>query len=211
MASRARADLDVGRSRVRDADDGSRRPAGYGPGVPALPVPDPPLVDPGGRFVMRPWAVGDAVSLALAWQDPQIAEWCTVPAGASLPAAARWIAGWAERVERGLALDLVAADLETDDVIGECGIRRLARPASRPGPEIVEIGWWIAEPHRGLGLAASAARLLSEWAVETLGDQVVARIPTGHAPSERIAATAGFQRRGDLPTGFTLWAARPPG
>src|SRR5690606_41225340 len=92
--------------------------------------------------------------------DPPVAAGARLPGDPSPGAAARWIAGGAERRARGLALDLVVAPLAGGRaVLGEVGLRNVDRARRR-----AEAGWWIAAPHRRRGLATAAVRLLAAWA-----------------------------------------------
>jgi RimJ/RimL family protein N-acetyltransferase len=174
--------------------------------------PDPPLVDPSDRFHLRPWEVADAPALAAAWADAEIARWCAVPDARTLEHAGAWIAGWAQRAERDIALDLVIAAPEDDRVLGEVGLRPLTRPRGQPGGGAIELGWWLVASARGAGIAADAVALVTTWLRgEAGGDRVVARIPSGHTRSERVAAAAGLVRRGPLPDGRMLWAGESSG
>ncbi|MFS8586375.1 MAG: GNAT family N-acetyltransferase, partial [Acidimicrobiia bacterium] len=117
--------------------DGPDRP----PPAP-IPLPDPPLVDRGAGIVLRPWAPTptDVAALVAAWRDPAVAAGARVPGDPSPEAAARWIAGAAERRARGLALDLVVAPLAGGPaVLGGVGLRNVDRARRR-----AEAGWWIA-------------------------------------------------------------------
>ncbi len=153
-----------------------------------VPLPDPPLAD--GGLLLRPWAVTDAPTLAAAWADTEIARWTGVPEVADEAAAHRWILGDADRRAHGLALDLA---IEWEGVVvGEVGLADID-----PRTETAEIGWWIAPPRRGAGLASRAARLVATWAVEELVvGAVTARCHTGNPASAAVARAAGFQRVG---------------
>lgn len=153
-------------------------------GRPAVPLPDPPLVE--APIVLRPWQAGDAAALAAAWEDPLIGRWTSVPAARGEADAGRWIAGDAHRRARGLSLDLVI-DLD-GEVAGEVGLAPIDVAAGE-----AEIGWWVAAGHRGRGVAASGARLLSGWAVQELAvTRVVARCHPDNPASAGVARAAGF-------------------
>ncbi|MEO7429906.1 MAG: GNAT family N-acetyltransferase [Acidimicrobiales bacterium] len=155
---------------------------------PPVPLPDPHLAD--GNLVLRPWAQADATALAAAWADPDVARWTGVPERCDHVAAGRWIAGEADRRARGLALDLV---IEVDGTVaGEIGLAALD-----PDRRTSEIGWWVGPAHRGRGLAASAARLLADWALsELFVDAVLARCHQDNPASGAVARAAGFVRAG---------------
>lgn len=152
---------------------------------PPIPLPDPALR--AGGLLLRPWTSADAAVLAAAWADPEVARWTGVPEVADDAAARRWISGEADRRARGLALDVV---IDLDGVAaGEVGLAHLD-----PGAGTVEIGWWVAAPHRGRGLAAQAARLLAPWAVQELAiDRVLARCHRDNPASVAVARAAGFR------------------
>jgi RimJ/RimL family protein N-acetyltransferase len=172
-----------------------------------LPLPDPPLGD--GAIRLRPWAAEDAGALAAAWADPEVQRWNAVPESRSELDAARWIAGEARRRELGLALDLVVspADPYDDAVLGEVGLGPIAWEAGKAEASEVgkaaeaseagqaAIGWWIAGPARGRGVAARAVTLLASWAERELDLRVVALIDPANAASLRVAERAGIRHR----------------
>jgi RimJ/RimL family protein N-acetyltransferase len=164
-----------------------------------LPLPDPPLGD--GLVSLRAWQPGDAPALAAAWADPDVARWTGVPDGdRGVERAARWIAGEADRRQRGLALDLVVT--AGDEVVGEVGIARVDT-----GHRIAEAGWWLTAPARGRGLAGRAVGLFATWAVtELCVDQLYARLDPANPASAGVAARAGFERRGLGQDGLEVWA-----
>lgn len=161
-------------------------PAGRSP----LPLPSPPLAD--GVVRLRPWRADDAPALAAAWADPEVQRWTAVPDRRSVDDAARWIAGEAERRRRGLALDLVVSPADPDDgaVLGEVGLGPIDWAAGR-----ANLGWWVAAPARGRGVASRAAALLAAWTVATLGLAVDVDVdpanPASARVAERVRAAAG--------------------
>jgi [ribosomal protein S5]-alanine N-acetyltransferase len=161
----------------------------------AVRLPIPSLQDSRRGVRLRPWRddPADVAALVAAWHDPLVVAHNPVPRDTSPDAARRWIAGDAERRARGLALDLVIAPVDRDDVWGEVGLRGLDRATGR-----AEAGWWLAAEARGRGLAAAALDLLATWALSPpLGlRQVWARIDTANRPSAHAAAAAGFRRLG---------------
>ena len=168
----------------------------------ALPLPDPPLEGEG--FVLRAWSVGDAGALAAAWVDPEVVRWTAVPAEHDEAAARRWIGGEARRRQRGLALDLVIDVAGT--VAGEVGLA-----AFDPSHRTAEVGWWVAAPHRGRGLATEAVRAVASWATTELDlDGLVARCQAANAPALGVARSAGFAEvpaaaAGTPATGEVVW------
>lgn len=79
-------------------------------------------------------------------------------------------------------------------VLGGGSIHELDLEQARAG-----IGYWLAAPARGRGVATNAVRLMSDWAFAELG---LARLEITCAPdnvaSQRVAERAGFVREGVL-------------
>jgi RimJ/RimL family protein N-acetyltransferase len=135
---------------------------------------------------LRPWRAEDAPALVAAWADDEIRRHTAVPPDPSLAYAERWIAGEPERRRRGLAVDLV---IDVDGAVaGEVGL-------DLTGDE-PELGYWVAAPHRGQGLATAGVGLLVGWAFANLPiDRIVAR-PTNDA-SQHVLERAGYTPDGD--------------
>src|SRR5690606_14067747 len=126
--------------------------------------------------------------LARAWADPEVARWTGVPPTPDEAYARRWIGGCCHRRAEGLALDLA---LDVDGlVVGEVGLAGIDC-----GRGLAEVGWWVAQGHRGKGLASTAVSLFARWAVEELCvDGVVARCAAGNPASGAVARRAGFEK-----------------
>ena len=138
---------------------------------------------------LRPWRVGDAPSLSMAWHDPAIIAGSTPPPDRSEVAARRWIEGCDERRRAGVAFDLVIAALEDDRVLGEVGFSRFD-----PGRRAALMGWWVHEEARGVGVATAAVALLADWTLESTPiDHVLAQISVDNPASERVASRARFE------------------
>jgi len=153
-----------------------------------------------GLLVLRPWSDtdADAAALAQAWADPEIIRWTGVPERSDATAAARWIAGEADRRSRGLALDLVI-DLD-GAVAGEVGLAHVDSAG-----RTADVGWWVSPSHRGQGVAARAVRLLTRWALSELAiESLTACCHPENPASEAVARAAGFAplgKSGEL----TVW------
>ena len=157
-----------------------------------IPQPDPPLRS--GELVLRPWRVDDAPALIAAWADDEIHRWAAVPPVRDLAYAERWIAGWEDRRELGLSLDLAVE--RHGRVAGEIGLFDW-----RPPEGTIEIGWWTAAADRGHGVASAAARLVVEWASATMGVAVHATCDPANPASLAVARAAGaIVVSGDAPT-----------
>lgn len=156
-------------------------------GVP-LPLPDPALAD--GPVQLRPWMLDDVAELAAAWSDPEVCRWTGVPKRADETAAGLWIAGESDRRARGLALDLVVSiDGCFAGEVGLAGLDVERRTA--------EMGWWVTASERGRGLAARAARLMAQWALDELCvESLLARCHRDNPASGGVARAAGFTLEG---------------
>ena len=62
----------------------------------------------------------------------------------------------------------------------------------------VEIGYAIAQPYQGTGLATEAVRAMSEWGLATLGlPEVLGIVAVDNLASRRVLEKAGFVRIGE--------------
>jgi len=178
--------------------------------IPALPLPDPPLVAPSVGLVLRPWGrhPGDADALASAWSDPDIQRWCAVPIDRAATDAARWVAGEAERRAEHGALDLVIADsLDPSRIHGEVGL-----VLADAGRGFAEVGFWLLSSHRGRALAATAVDLLSTWALRALPvRRLFARVAQENRASVRVVEAAGYVLAGHAAEGeLEVWVRDRP-
>jgi RimJ/RimL family protein N-acetyltransferase len=134
--------------------------------------------------------VADAPALVEICQDPEIPRWTSVPSPYGDQDARAFIASTmsAGRPELSLAVE----DCSSGALIGAVGLRL-------PAPGVGEVGYWVAAPARGRGVATRAVRLVCAWAFEKLP---LARIQLhtlpGNEASERVAERAGFTREGLL-------------
>jgi RimJ/RimL family protein N-acetyltransferase len=179
--------------------------------VPPLHAPD--LAD--GIVRLRPWRADDAPALVAAWADPEIRRHAAVPEAADLEHARRWIAGEAQRTAAGVALDrVIELAAEPGAVAGEVGLGPIDWSRAT-----AEVGFWMAEAHRGRGLAHRAVRLLADCVLGTGGRHMpascpenarlrtlIARVAADNVASAAALAGAGFARRGRLGDGRELWA-----
>lgn len=159
--------------------------------MPEIPLPQPPLTD--GEILLRSWTLADVPALTAACQDPEIPRWTVVPS----PYTEDHARGFIERSEvdrvQGRELALAIVD-RGDGLLGAVGLANLDWDNQK-----AEIGYWIAREARRQGVGARATRLLSEWAIVTLG---LARLELlthpANEPSQRLAVQAGYTREGLL-------------
>jgi RimJ/RimL family protein N-acetyltransferase len=163
-------------------------------GLAPIPDPAPPLVD--GRVRLR-WLRGDdARAVVAACRDPEIPRWTFMQEGLTPKRAAAWIAR-ADRLRASGAaarFAIVSAGGADDDrFLGQVGVSIDWRRVSG------EAFYWVAATARQRGVATTALRLVSRWALGSLGLQrLELLIDPRNGASQRVAERAGYRREGTL-------------
>ena len=156
-----------------------------------LPLPEPPLADE--EIVIAPFTELDLGMIVEYCNDPEIARFTFLPVPYEREHAVDFTSHQDERRERGEALDLAIRGRGDDGLLGAVGLR-----AFREDRRSVEVGYWVAPPARGKGLAPRAVRLVTGWALANLP---LARVdlPLDHRndASRRVAEKAGFALTGE--------------
>ena len=99
---------------------------------------------------------------------------------------------WPALARTGDVLLLAIADLETDEYLGNVQLHGFKWEDAQ-----CEIGYWVLPEARGRGVSARAARLLSHWAIDTLGmERVQASADLDNEASLKSLERAGFTREG---------------
>jgi RimJ/RimL family protein N-acetyltransferase len=143
--------------------------------------------------VLRPWTETDLGCVEEACRDPRIRELTTVPARFSEDEGRAWISRQWGRLTAGDGLSLAVEDSRSGEAVGGAGL------LFREQPGVVGLGYWLIERSRGRGLATSAVRLLSRWALKEAGlARVEALVEPENAASHRVLAKAGFTSEGCL-------------
>jgi RimJ/RimL family protein N-acetyltransferase len=156
----------------------------------AFSPPDPPLVD--DHIRLRLPVANDEASVFEACQDLEIQRWVPIPVPYRWEHAHGWIAGAQSGWSDGRRGDLAIADVSSDRFLGAIGLRPIAEHRA-------SIGYWVAPPERGRGVATAAVRLLGRWALITLGLQRLELYHlVGNDASGWVAEKLGFQREGVL-------------
>jgi RimJ/RimL family protein N-acetyltransferase/nitrite reductase/ring-hydroxylating ferredoxin subunit len=152
--------------------------------------PDPPLGD--GVVTLRPFRADDAPAVSEACQDPEIGRWIPMIPIPYTEAHARafilmTLQGWHE----GTSCEFAVVDAATDRLLGSVGVH--VNPATRRHA----IGYWVAAPERGRGVAVRAVRLAARWSFDRLGGRRLSlwTLP-GNVASQRVAEKAGFRFEG---------------
>jgi len=152
--------------------------------------PDPPLSD--GVITLRAKGRDDVDTLVAICQDPEISRWTRVPSPYTREDAEGWIA--ASELDRQVER---AIDWLVEDVEGEV-VASIAVQDIRADEGIGEIGYWVAAPARGRGIATRAVRLATEWALRDLGLETLELMThQDNVASQGVARAAGFTETGE--------------
>jgi RimJ/RimL family protein N-acetyltransferase len=150
-----------------------------------LAHPDPPLRDE--LELMRPRRRSDVPAIVAAARDPQIRRYSHLPEPFDADAVELRIERMPAELAVGSALRLIIAGAD-DAPLGAIALFDVARDRAT-----AEIGYWVAAPARGRGLAARAVCLLTGWALETLAlGRVLANTDVGNDASVRVLSRCGY-------------------
>jgi RimJ/RimL family protein N-acetyltransferase len=113
-----------------------------------------------------------------------------VPSPYTREDALAWIAICELELQTGRSIDWLAVD-ETGEVVASIAIQGIADARA-------EVGYWVAAPARGRGLAARAVRLAGAWALGELGlRQLEILAHEDNAASLAVARAAGYTETGE--------------
>jgi RimJ/RimL family protein N-acetyltransferase len=149
------------------------------------------------RLLLRRWRPDDADPFAALNADPEVMRF--IGGGRSLARAEsdavlrRFEEEWRER---GFGLWAVEEDAAPGALLGFCGLTvPMFLPEVLPA---VEVGWRLARPAWGRGIATEAARAALSWAWEHLDvSEVLAIVDPGNARSLRVCDKLGMEPRPD--------------
>jgi RimJ/RimL family protein N-acetyltransferase len=160
--------------------------------MPEIPLPDPPLND--GVVILRRLDWADAPAIVAACNDPEIPRWTELPSPYTDRDAHEYLVRLEPDRRAGRTLGFGIARSGDDALLASCGLTRFDWTERK-----TEIGYWVAREARGQSIATRATRLLSRWALETLGmERVELLAQPENAASQRVAEKAGFTREGLL-------------
>jgi len=195
-------------------------PGGPGPVKPERPslvVPAAGIVGPDGSgLVLREWHRADVPALVAAIDDPETRRTLPhIPNPYTAADAEEYIAGTRVSLTAGTALP--TAIVVDGALAGSIDLR-----LDRFDGTTAEIGYWVAAPLRGRGVASTAARVLSDFGLDTLGlRRVELNAAVNNPASRRVAEKAGFEPEGvrrswrtvaGVPTDFAVYGrVRPSG
>lgn len=159
------------------------------------PLAVPPSASTPG-LLLRPWTEQDIPAIVAAHRDPAIRRWLRRPVTTAEDAS--WILQAADGLARNrFSFAVLAVGPDTDgDLAGGVSIRW---PDS--GAQSAEVGYWVAAPWRGQGIAPRALNAACEWALGL--PRPLRRLElihaAGNSASCRVADKAGFALSAVLP------------
>ncbi len=142
------------------------------------------------RLRLRRWQPDDLEPMHLLNSSPE--EMRHFPALLSREETAAWIRRCEESHERDGFGFCAVERLDTNEVIGACGLFRVSFEA--PFTPAVEIGWRLRKPHWGQGFATEAARATLEFGWAKGLSEIVALTVPANLPSQRVMERLGMKR-----------------
>jgi ribosomal-protein-alanine N-acetyltransferase len=154
----------------------------------------PPRLDT-GRLTLRPFTEADASPLFEYASNPNVARFTLWDAHRSINETLAFVNEYAMmRYREGMA-DPYAITLTPDPKpIGACGCFWVSQPC-----RTMELGYWVAEPFWGMGIAVEACRAVIDHVfLKYAPKRLQARVIEGNRSSSRVLDKLGFQYEGTL-------------
>lgn len=157
--------------------------------------------DTSKALLLRPWAERDIPALVAAHQDPEMRRWLRNSV-IDEAAARRLIATRQAELLAGtgvsFAVFLTDGEAGPGEVVGGVSLRGLGGATGKG-----VVGYWVAAPARGRGVASRAVNAVCEWAFELQRTPRVRQLELIHAigngASCRVAEKTGFALSAVLP------------
>lgn len=172
-------------------------PDAYGPGSPAalraaaFGRAQPTIGLPGG-YRLRPFYPTDEADAIATWRDPQTLAWASRRNSNDDQAIRLMLTDLGPAIWRRGDGALFAIAGSDDQFTGSASLVIPADDLST-----AEVGYTVAPWARGHGLATKVLRILTYWAIDTLGvDRVEWRAHVGNEASRRVAEKAGYTFEG---------------
>ena len=141
-----------------------------------------------GVIILRPPREEDIDAICEACQDPEIQTWTNVPSPYRREHAVDYVQRLAHEPSTAAFLAF-----DGDELVGSFGVMEIDRERA-----YAEIGYWVAAPARGRGVASRGVTLVRDWAAEELGAQLIELlIHEDNEPSKRVAERTGFLGTGE--------------
>jgi RimJ/RimL family protein N-acetyltransferase len=156
-----------------------------------------------GVVTLRAFRDTDTSALIACLQDPQIPRWTRIPSPYGEREARQSLARRALAWRRDERASLAVVDPRGGERLGAVGLAYVEWE-----DEKAEIGYWVAAPAHGRGVALRAVRLLARWAFADLGLfrlEILAEVE--NPASIAVARACGFSEEGVL-RGNTLIRGR---
>jgi RimJ/RimL family protein N-acetyltransferase len=154
---------------------------------PSLPLPEPQLAN--AQLVVRPFRANDALALAGASRDPDVAHFTSLPADWPEEEAAAWIERAEQARRDGHSLCLAISDRASGGLLGGVSLISIDLAAKS-----CELGYWLTAQARGRGAAAEATTLLGDWALRTLElERLELHIDPANVRSVDLAKRCGYR------------------
>lgn len=146
-------------------------------------------------MTLRPWTESDVPAIAEACADEEIALWLDqIPQPYGRADARAYVRSSTLAWREGTNANFAVTDAGSGEALGSVGIRWEDWQQS-----IAEVGYWVKREARGRGAATRALRLVSRWALETVGiARLQLRADVDNRGSQVVAERAGFVREGVL-------------
>jgi len=157
-------------------------------------APEPePLVVSGPTLTLRYARADDALALFALARDPAVTRFFSWGPYTSAEQPAAYIAGLADKRERGELLDFLVVHAQHGP-IGVTGLSELSRRDRR-----ATVGSWLGHRHWGSGANREAKALVAALAFEVLGlERLTAWANTRNGRSQVALERVGFRREGVL-------------
>lgn len=155
-------------------------------------TPHPVLPLPGGEYILRGFAPGDADAIVRHANNRNV--WINLRDVFPFPYERHHADFWIREVNKGGA-DSVFAIAHRGEVIGGIGLHAQTDILRRS----MELGYWLGEEYWGRGIATMAVRTLTAWAFTELDiDRIFAYHFAWNPASGRVLEKAGFTLEGRL-------------
>jgi ribosomal-protein-alanine N-acetyltransferase len=147
------------------------------------------------RLILRPFTQADAAPLFEYARNPNVTRYTLWNAHRTIEETLAFVHEYAILRYREGTADPYAITLKPDPTpIGACGCFWASQPNLS-----MELGYWVAEPYWGNGIAVEACRVLIEHAFkEYAPKRLQARVIAGNSASMRVLDKLGFKHEGTL-------------
>jgi [ribosomal protein S5]-alanine N-acetyltransferase len=152
------------------------------------------------RLVLRPFEVGDALTVETLVGDAEVARTSLIPHPYPHGAALEWIQGGYLATEEGRGYPLAMHKRQDNQLVGCMSL--LVSPEHQRGT----LAYWVGRPYWGQGYATEAARRMVEFGFSELRlHRIAASALHTNRASTRVMEKAGLQYEGTLREDLLHW------